>query len=163
MAAKIANGKNPDGAVAADAVHTVHPLCTPMGARANASDSNASNGAVHPVHPYSPTLSKVVREQEPQQQPAAAPAPTPDTFGAFGCTVCTPLKLIALVWISATRGVPAGCTEGCTEPDWHQKARLLRSADPAMAYATLALMLQTDSGVNVTGRQVKEVLEQEAA
>jgi hypothetical protein len=29
-----------------------------------------------------------------------------------------------------------------------------------MAYATLALMLQTDSGVNVTGRQVREVLEQ---
>jgi hypothetical protein len=26
-----------------------------------------------------------------------------------------------------------------------------------MAYATLALMLQTDSGVNVTGRQVREV------
>jgi hypothetical protein len=31
-----------------------------------------------------------------------------------------------------------------------------------MAYATLALMLQTDSGVNVTGRQVKEALEQAA-
>jgi hypothetical protein len=31
-----------------------------------------------------------------------------------------------------------------------------------MAYATLALMLQTESGVNVTGRQVREVLEQAA-
>jgi hypothetical protein len=58
---------NPAAGLWPDAVHPVHPLCTPMGARANASDSNASNGAVHPVHPYSPTLSKVVREQEPQQ------------------------------------------------------------------------------------------------
>jgi hypothetical protein len=55
---------------------------------------------------------------------------------------------------------PDGCTDGCTEPDWHKKARLLRSADPAMAYATLALKLQTDLGVTVTGRQVRNLLEQ---
>ena len=32
-----------------------------------------------------------------------------------------------------------------------------------MAYATLALMLQTELGVMVSGRQVKEALEQDAA
>jgi predicted P-loop ATPase len=152
---------NPAAGLWPDAVHPVHPLCTPMGARANASDSNASNGAVHPVHPYSPTLSKVVREQEPQQQPAAAPAtaaaPTPDTFGQIRVhrvhtaeTDCAGVDLRN----------PDGCTDGCTEPDWHKKARLLRSADPAMAYATLALKLQTDLGVTVTGRQVRNLLEQ---
>jgi hypothetical protein len=31
-----------------------------------------------------------------------------------------------------------------------------------MAYATLALVLQTELGVTVTGRQVREVLEQAA-
>ena len=48
-------------------------------------------------------------------------------------------------------------------PDWHQKARLLHQADPGMEYLTLALKLQTELGVMVSGRQVKEVLEQDAA
>jgi hypothetical protein len=45
--------------------------------------------------------------------------------------------------------------------EWHQKARLLRAADPAMACATLALKLQTELGVTVTGRQVRDLLAQE--
>jgi predicted P-loop ATPase len=149
---------------AEDTGHPGHPLDTPMGVLANASDSNASNAAGHPGHPYSPTLSKVVRGQEPQQQPAAAPAPTPDTFGQIWVHgVHTAETDCAGVDLSNLDGCPEGCPEGCPVPDWHQKARLLRSADPSMAYATLALMLQTDSGVNVTGRQVREVLEQDAA
>ena len=145
---------------AEDTGHPGHPLDTPMGVLANASDSNASNAAGHPGHPYSPTLSKVVRGQEPQQQPATAPASTPDTFGQIWVSgVSAPETDCAGVDLSN----PDGCPEGCPVPDWHQKARLLRSADPSMAYATLALMLQTDSGVNVTGRQVREVLEQDAA
>jgi predicted P-loop ATPase len=48
------------------------------------------------------------------------------------------------------------------EPEWHQKARLLRDADPEMDYLPLALKLQTDCGVMVTGKQVREVLEQDA-
>jgi predicted P-loop ATPase len=149
---------------AEDTGHPGHPLDTPMGVLAKASDSNASNAAGHPGHPYSPTLSKVVRGQEPQQQPATAPASTPDTFGQIWVSgVSAPETDCAGVDLSNPDGCPDGCPEGCPVPDWHQKARLLRSADPAMAYATLALMLQTDSGVNVTGRQVREVLEQEPA
>jgi predicted P-loop ATPase len=155
--------KNPSTGLWPDAVHTVHTVCTPRGARENANDSNASDESVHTVHTYSPTLSKVVREQEPPQEPAAAPTQTPDTFGAFGVHgVHTAENNCAGVDLSDSAGCTAVCTEGCTEPDWHQKARLLRSADPAMAYATLALMLQTELGVNVTGRQVKEVLERDA-
>jgi predicted P-loop ATPase len=155
--------KNPSTGLWPDAVHTVHTVCTPRGARENANDSNASDESVHTVHTYSPTLSKVVREQEPPQEPAAAPTQTPDTFGAFGVHgVHTAENNCAGVDLSDSAGCTAVCTAGCTEPDWHQKARLLRSADPAMAYATLALMLQTELGVNVTGRQVKEVLEQDS-
>jgi predicted P-loop ATPase len=154
---------NPSTGLWPDAVHTVHPVCTPRGARGNASDSNTSDEAVHTVHPYSPTLSKAVREQEPQQQPAAAPAPTPDTFGALGVHgVHTAENACASVDLRSPEGCTEGCTKGCTEPDWHKKARLLRSADPAMAYATLALMLQTELGVNVNGRMVRQVLEQAA-
>jgi hypothetical protein len=35
----------------------------------------------------------------------------------------------------------------------------LRAADPALAYHSLALKLQTDLGVTVTGRQVRLALE----
>jgi predicted P-loop ATPase len=148
---------------AEDTGHPGHPLDTPRGVLANASDSSASNAAGHPGHPYSPTLSKVVREQEPQPQPAAAPAPTPDTFGALGVSgVSTAENDCASADLSNPSGCPPGCPPGCPEPDWHQKARLLRAADPAIAYATLALMLQTELGVAVTGRQVRQVLEQAA-
>ena len=53
----------------------------------------------------------------------------------------------------------AGCPPGCPEPEWHQKARILRDANPELAYSTLALKLQTDLGVTVTGRQVRQALE----
>jgi predicted P-loop ATPase len=150
---------------AEDTGHPGHPLDTPMGVLANASDSNASNAAGHPGHPYSPTLSKVVRGQEPQQQPATAPAtaaaPTPDTFGQIWVSgVSAPETDCAGVDLSNPDGCPEGCPEGCPVPDWHQKARLLHQADPGMEYLTLALKLQTDSGVNVTGRQVRNLLEQ---
>ena len=56
------------------------------------------------------------------------------------------------------QGVPRGVPR---VPDWHQRARLLRAVDPAMACATLALKLQTELGVTVTGRQVRELLAQE--
>jgi predicted P-loop ATPase len=148
---------------AEDTGHPGHPLDTPMGVLLNTSDSNASNAAGHPGHPYSPTLSKVVMEQEPQQQPAAAPAPTPDTFGQIWVSGVSAAKnACAGAAFSNTDGCPDGCPQGCPVPDWHKKARLLHQADPAMAYATLALRLQTESGVTVTGRQVRQVLEQAA-
>jgi len=53
------------------------------------------------------------------------------------------------------QGVPIGVPRVL---EWHQKARLLRAADPAMACATLALKLQTELGVTVTGRQVRDLL-----
>jgi len=56
---------------------------------------------------------------------------------------------------------PDGCPDGCPEPEWHQKARLLRDANPEMAYNTVALHLDIDYGEKVTGRQVREVLEQD--
>jgi hypothetical protein len=56
------------------------------------------------------------------------------------------------------QGVPIGVPRVI---EWHQKARLLRAADPAMACATLALKLQTELGVTVTGRQVRDLLAQE--
>ena len=48
-----------------------------------------------------------------------------------------------------------------SQPEWHQKARLLRDANPDMDYLPLALKLQTDCGVMVTGKQVREMLEQD--
>jgi predicted P-loop ATPase len=156
--------KNPSTGLWPDSVHTVHTVCTPRGARENANDSNASDESVHTVHTYSPTLSKVVREQEPPQEPAAAPTQTPDTFGAFGVHgVHTAENSCAGVDLSDAAGCTEVCTEGCTEPEWHQKARLWRQENPAMAPSSLALKLQNELGVMVSGRQVKKVLEQEAA
>ena len=65
--------------------------------------------------------------------------------------------------LSDAAGCTEVCTEGCTEPEWHQKARLWRQENPAMAPSSLALKLQNELGVMVSGRQVKKVLEQEAA
>ena len=156
--------KNPSSGLWPDSVHTVHTVCTPRGARENASDGNASENAVHTVHPNSPTLLEALREQEPQQPAPAAPAQTPDTFGAFGvhgvhngATHCTGKDL------SEPEGCTAGCTAGCTEPEWHQTARSLRAANPSTAYNTIALELQTSLGIVVNGRQVREAIERDAA
>lgn len=44
------------------------------------------------------------------------------------------------------------------DPEWHQKVRDFYAADPSMAYSTVALKLQTELGVKVSGRQVRAVL-----
>jgi len=49
------------------------------------------------------------------------------------------------------------CPEVCPEPEWHQKARLLRMSQPELAYSTIALMLEPP----VSGRQVREFLEKD--
>ncbi|MCP9913736.1 hypothetical protein KBZ07_10035 [Cyanobium sp. BA20m-14] len=162
---RLPNRTNPSaGLWPAEPVHTVHPVCTPRGARGNSSDSNGSADPVHTVHTNSQTLSKKEGEQEPAAAAAAAPAPTPDTFGVFGVHgVHRPPNPSAGADLSESPVCTAVCTAGCTEPEWHQKARILRDADPEMAYSTLALNLQTDLGVVVTGKQVRQVLEQKAA
>jgi hypothetical protein len=53
--------------------------------------------------------------------------------------------------------------EVASEPDWHQKARELRAADPAMHYHSIANQLGAELGVMVDGRMVRKVLEKEAA
>ena len=157
---RLPNRTNPSaGLWPADPVHTVHTVCTPRGARENPSDSNGSADPVHTVHTNSQTLSKKEGEQERVAEPAAAPAPTSDTFGVFGVHgVHRPPNPSAGADLSES---PV-CTAVCTEPDWHQKARILRDADPEMAYSTLALKLQTDLGVIVTGKQVRQALEEAA-
>ena len=44
------------------------------------------------------------------------------------------------------------------ELSWVKHARDMKTANPLMAFATVALNLQTDLGIKVDGRRVKEAL-----
>ena len=46
-----------------------------------------------------------------------------------------------------------------TKCSWVEHARDMKTANPLMAFATVALNLQTDLGIKVDGRQVKKALE----
>jgi predicted P-loop ATPase len=125
----------------------------------NASEASASNGVATSATSKSEDQSLKTKKQE-QEQPSgdlcsffevAEVATRQNASDASGSgPVATPVAEVAEV---ATPG---------SEPEWHQKARLLRDADPEMDYLPLALKLQTDCGVMVTGKQVREVLEQDA-
>jgi len=141
-----------------DAGHTGHTVGTPRGGQANTSEANGSRQLGTPDIPSSKDFEKVVGEQEapaPSAPPATpTTAQTPDTFCAFGVPgVPTAENNCAGVDLSDAEV----CPEVCPEPEWHQKARLLRMSQPELAYSTIALMLEPP----VSGRQVREFLEKD--
>ena len=111
---KVVNSKKLTGLwpAAEDTGHPGHPLDTPMGVRVNSSDPNGLGDLGHPGHLYSPTLPELVRGQEPPQQAAAAPAPTPDTFGQISVSGVATAE-IDCAGIDLTN--PDGCPDGCPE------------------------------------------------
>ena len=52
-----------------------------------------------------------------------------------------------------------GSADVLQKPSWIERARDMKTANPLMAFATVALNLQTDLGIKVDGRQVKKALE----
>jgi hypothetical protein len=114
-----------------------------------------------------PISSKKSKGGEQAAETAAAD-PTPVNMAKKVVTVVTPPANPLCRNGSAPSQPPQkGCDAVVTvvtpdsEPEWHQKARLLRDANPEMAYHTVALHLDIDYGAKVTGRQVREVLEQD--
>jgi hypothetical protein len=101
--------------------HPGHPLDTPMGVRVNSSDPNGLGDLGHPGHLFSLKLGELVGGQEPVEEPAAAPAPTPDTFGQKRVSgVATAEIDCSGMDLSNTDGCPESL-EGCPPAPARQK------------------------------------------
>jgi hypothetical protein len=132
----------------------------------NASEASASNGVATSATSKSEDQSLKTKKQEQQEQQER---PSGDLCSFFEVAEVATRQNASDASGSGpvATHLPPTC-RGChpvatpdSEPEWHQKARLLRDANPDMAYNTVALHLDIDYGEKVTGRQVREVLEQD--
>jgi predicted P-loop ATPase len=132
----------------------------------NASEASASNGVATSATSKSEDQSLKTKKQEQQEQ-QEQPSGDLCSFFEVAEVATRPNASDASASGPVATHLPPTC-RGChpvatpdSEPEWHQKARLLRDANPDMAYNTVALHLDIDYGEKVTGRQVREVLEQD--
>ena len=136
-------------------VATAATVATQAATQADPSDANRFSRVATLATQKSEDQSLKTKKQEQEQQPD-------DKCGDFSvATVATQSDPSDTNGSSGNPSSVARVATPNSQPEWHQKARLLRDANPDMDYLPLALKLQTDCGVMVTGKQVREMLEQD--